>query len=94
MADLVAALLHEVKHQLEVLALIVLGALVGAAELVHDFIAVALGITAAALQLRLQALVRLGLLLGGDAGVDHGHLSPYGRFAFLLACQLRPGEYA
>ncbi|MCC9168123.1 hypothetical protein LN893_14850 [Pontibacter sp. XAAS-A31] len=61
-ADIVAALLHEVEHPLELLPLVGLGALVGAAEFTHHLIAVALGVGAATVELCLQALVRLGLL--------------------------------
>nr|WP_255478825.1 hypothetical protein [Rufibacter sp. XAAS-G3-1] len=93
-AYLVAALPHEVQHQLEVLALVVLGALVGAPEGGGDLVAVALGVTAAALQLGLQALVRLGLLFRRYTRVDDGHLAPGHGFVFLLVLHLRTGEDA
>ncbi|KAA3437677.1 hypothetical protein FOA19_10245 [Rufibacter hautae] len=92
-AHLLAALLRKFQHELEMLPLIVLGALISAAKGLYHLITVALGIGTATLQLRFQALVCLGLLFSGDAGVDNGDFPPGSGFAFLPYLP-RPGKDA
>ncbi|AMM50757.1 hypothetical protein TH61_05590 [Rufibacter sp. DG15C] len=69
--DLLLGFFHKGKHAVKLLPLVGLGALVGAPEVLYHLQPVLEGEGVAVLPLGGKALVVVGLLLGGYAGVDH-----------------------